>query len=467
MRCAVFVLLAGGILLAQAPQLRIHEATSEGLRGVLTSPIPFSAVGVLAPGENVRVRGSADGQHWSDWTEADPHEPLVSTEPGSRYLEYETGGAGGPVRFVFIDPGQTPRASLEKLPRGRAISAPTIVSREAWGCPDGENARVPPTYTKVTHLIVHHTGDSWPNDDYPAWIRAIWAFHVFGNKWDDIGYNYLIDPNGVIYEGRAGGDGVLGAHFSCQNGGTMGVSLLGTFSNVAPAEAAVDSLEVLLAWRAAALGLDPLGLSWHRGMGLNLPVIASHRDGNSSPTSCTITECPGDQLYALLPAIRQSAADRIGRLYFDNLEQGGTGWTATGLWHLTKRRSNSPANAFWYGRDETGTYDTNGSPNEGTLESPPVTLAQDAVLTFRSWYETEDTGPAYDRKWVEINVDGRGWQPLGQISNEWKTWTVVSYPLTVRGTARVRFRFETIDGAFNGFEGWYVDDVAILASPTP
>src|SRR5437016_1926200 len=76
--------------------------------------------------------------------------------------------------------------------------------------------------------------------DWAAVVRSIWVLHVQGNGWNDIGYNYLIDPNGVLYEGRGGGDGVMGAHFSCVNSGTMGVALLGTFS-VVPAPAAALS----------------------------------------------------------------------------------------------------------------------------------------------------------------------------------------------------------------------------------
>lgn len=187
---------------------------------------------------------------------------------------------------------------------------PSVVTRTEWGCPDGQdNSHGISAYTTVTHLIVHHTAT--PNDatDWAAEVRGIWELHIFTNGWSDIGYNYLIDPNGVIYEGRAGGDNVQGAHFSCANANTMGVALLGTFIEAAPTEQALASLKYLLAWKCNQRDIYPLGTTFHGGTGLELRNISGHRDGNSAlPNSgaCSKgTECPGDMLYSMLPAIRE------------------------------------------------------------------------------------------------------------------------------------------------------------------
>jgi len=115
----------------------------------------------------------------------------------------------------------------------------------------------------------------------------------------------LIDPDGVIYEGRAGGDNVLGAHFSSVNAGTMGVSMIGTFTDVTPAEKALTSLRRILAWKASQRAIDPLGQSRHTASGLELNNISGHRDGPSP------TECPGDALYSLHK--RDGRADRHHR----------------------------------------------------------------------------------------------------------------------------------------------------------
>jgi hypothetical protein len=194
-----------------------------------------------------------------------------------------------------------------------AVAKPPVITRTAWGCPDGQGSRWTPQYTTVTHLIVHHSATANSSPDWGAVVLSIWNYHTFTQGWGDIGYNYLIDPNGVIYEGRGGGDNVIGAHFSCQNGGTMGLCLLGTFTAGSPTPAALNSLKQLLAWKAEQRGIDPLGSAYHSGTRLTIPTISGHRNGNPSypDRACTTTSCPGDNLYAQLPAIRADVNNLI------------------------------------------------------------------------------------------------------------------------------------------------------------
>jgi hypothetical protein len=178
---------------------------------------------------------------------------------------------------------------------------PPVVTRTEWECPDGQiTTHGNLSFTTVTHLIVHHTamGVEEPSSDWPALVRSIWNFHVSERGWADISYNYLIDPNGVIYEGRSGGDNVMGAHFSGVNAGTMAVALLGDFTAEAPTTDALDSLKEILAWKCDQCGLDPEGRSLHEASQLILNTISGHRDGPKA------TECPGEALYLLLPVIR-------------------------------------------------------------------------------------------------------------------------------------------------------------------
>ena len=212
---------------------------------------------------------------------------------------------------VGFDPGFTlvpPRHAGKAGP----VTKPEVVSRSDWGCPDG--SRSPgwaPEFTVVTHLIVHHSAGANAAGNWAQVVRDIWVFHASsvasgGRGWGDIGYNYLIDPKGTIYEGRAGGDNVIGAHFSCVNGGTMGVCLLGTFNSVEPTRAALESLGKILAWKAAQRQLDPVGVTYHPGSKLPLPNISGHRHANDSTVACSKTECPGDKLFAMLPTIREN-----------------------------------------------------------------------------------------------------------------------------------------------------------------
>jgi uncharacterized protein (TIGR03437 family) len=310
----------------------------------LDAPVPFLALSAFWSKDSaddakltVSVRGSINGNDWRDWQlsslDGDPRAQsgLFFLPADTRFIQYRLELGRDPrnaspiiseMRFRFISPGITSRRLRERmqsLPRfegqrtGHRLNAggglfprPAVISRTDWGCPDGQQQhRGAPSYTTVTHLIVHHTATGNDATDWPAIVRSIWNFHVFTNGWSDLGYNYLIDPSGQIYEGRAGGDNVLGAHFSCANSGTMGISMLGNFTSVTPASQAQTSLKYLLAWKSDQRGLDPLGANYHNGTKLNLKQISGHRDSDGAPPpACPGTECPGNSFYPLLPAIR-------------------------------------------------------------------------------------------------------------------------------------------------------------------
>jgi hypothetical protein len=159
--------------------------------------------------------------------------------------------------------------------------------------------------------VVHHTAGANSVPDWDAEVRSIWHLHTNINGWGDIGYNYLIDPNGVVYEGRAGGDGAIGAHFSCRNTNTVGIALLGTYSTATPTPAALESLESLLAELSVRNAIAPQAMILHVPTALLVPTIIGHRDGNPSTLTCSKTVCPGDVLHALLPSIRSAVAARV------------------------------------------------------------------------------------------------------------------------------------------------------------
>ncbi|MBI1764252.1 MAG: N-acetylmuramoyl-L-alanine amidase [Acidobacteria bacterium] len=298
----------------------------------LEQAAPFLAVGFVWPqaaGQTrLKLRSSADGVTWSEWLKL-AHDADATNENGeqasslallpaqTRFIQCHSESDKAPIRslrVLFISPGATPRGMREQIQSkiqtnvmsqqpSTKYPKPPVVTRTEWGCPDGQiTTHGTLSYTTVTHLIVHHTatGNTVANSDWPAVMRSIWNFHIFSNGWADIGYNYLVDPNGVIYEGRAGGDNVLGAHFSGVNAGTLGVSMIGTFTDVTPSEQALNSLRRLLAWKADQRGIDPTSKSRHAASGLELNNISGHRDGPGS------TECPGDALYPLLPSLRES-----------------------------------------------------------------------------------------------------------------------------------------------------------------
>jgi len=270
-------------------------------RNVATAATPFDAAALTWSGAaNVRIRTSGE---WItpaiDGDITEHHATAITHFKPATRLEYEFDAPVGDVTVTLFP------QELSAAPRAGS----GFLTRLDWGCPEGESAPMwPPAYTIVTHAVVHHTAGANNLVDWAAEVRNIWYFHTFSNGWGDIGYNFLIDPNGVVYEGRAGGVGAIGAHFSCRNTNTVGVALLGTFTDVAPTPAAMASLEKLLADLCRLNAINPTTVLFHPPSQLQLPTILGHRDGNPSALTCTRTECPGEVLYAMLPMIRTDVA---------------------------------------------------------------------------------------------------------------------------------------------------------------
>jgi hypothetical protein len=286
---------------------------------VVKSESPFEAAALswsAASEVVVRARVSADAREWSEWIPLTVDDDISDPTSGryltaiahfgaeQRYVEYAFSGVVDRVTVTMFPTAAPPRPGFRR-PDSFPFGSLNIRSREDWGCPDGESAPLwMPAHTTVTHAVVHHTAGSNTLVNWDAELRNIWYLHTYTNGWGDIGYNYLIDPNGVIYEGRAGGEGTIGAHFSCRNSNTVGVALLGTFTNTPPTDAALASLKRLLTELCRRNGIEPMATAHHPSSGLDLPTILGHRDGNVPGATCTITECPGAVLYSMLPAIR-------------------------------------------------------------------------------------------------------------------------------------------------------------------
>ncbi len=198
----------------------------------------------------------------------------------------------------FYNPGHTPeRTETAEL---RALEdcncpQPDFQDRNDW-CPAGNCPEITnPVFTDVTHLIVHHSAGVNSSSDWAAVVRGIWDYHVNSNGWDDVGYNWLVDPNGELYEGR--GDDVRGAHFCGNNTNTQGVCMIGTYIDEVPTAEAMTTLKEYLAWKSASNNIDPTVASLHVPSAVDIPNVAGHRDGCS-------TTCPGDALYANMGQLR-------------------------------------------------------------------------------------------------------------------------------------------------------------------
>ncbi|WP_437034599.1 peptidoglycan recognition protein family protein [Streptomyces sp. enrichment culture] len=196
---------------------------------------------------------------------------------------------------------------------------PAIVTRRGWGA--DENLREKGfVYTgKVKAAFVHHTatGNNYTCAQAPSVIRGIYRYHVESMGWRDIGYNFLVDKCGRIYEGRAGGvaKSVLGAHTLGFNGNTTGVAVIGSHGSKKPSSSAVKGIARLAAWKLGLHGVNPRaktylksggGNLYRKGKKVRLDVISGHRDGFN-------TSCPGGKLYGKLGSARSKAARYQGR----------------------------------------------------------------------------------------------------------------------------------------------------------
>ena len=228
------------------------------------------------------------------------------------------------------------KASAVTIRESCSCPAPDLVLRKDWGCPQEEDCPVWVPHqmdsvnhliSPVTHLIIHHAA-GFGVPPYPMQVKSIWNLHVNVNRWDDIGYNWIIDPDGNIYKGRAwnqGSDEVRGAHTCACNSNKMGICLLGNFTDSIPTEEALESLIKLTGWKACELNIEigtapvtntkrynepQCSPSCSYSCFIRLPCVdqslesvSGHRDAcRDAGSACTA--CPGNQFYPMLEWLR-------------------------------------------------------------------------------------------------------------------------------------------------------------------
>jgi hypothetical protein len=308
---------------------------------VLRAPSRFDLLGVRAPRAvhgrlELRVRRS--GGPWSPWVALAVHgDHAPDTGTGDRASDpLWTGGCDELQLRAVSRPHRTLRMHFVAVPhvgrRGLDAQAaaakqtapqpgtpPPIIPRAAWGAASVP-PRAAPQYGVVQMAFVHHTvtANNYTPDQSASMVLAIAKYHRDTNGWNDIGYNFLVDRYGQVFEGRAGGvdQAVIGAQAQGYNDQSTGVAVLGTFSDEPIPEPAMAAVAQLLGWKLSLHGVPcEGGLTVISGggslnrYGAGTPValqrISGHRDGDA-------TECPGTTLYAQLPTLRQRAATLAG-----------------------------------------------------------------------------------------------------------------------------------------------------------
>ncbi len=383
-----------GKVASKLPQgLRLHMITSGG-----TSTGPGTGTG----SDIEAAAFVADGTAGTDGTEtptvsesptADPTDVTPTPEPATPD-PVATEPSPTDSEPASESPSESPSASESTAPSESATTSPPstapqppVTARSGWGA-DESLSPEEPTYIagKIKAVVVHHTATT---NDYtcaqaPSIINAIYTYDVKTLGWKDIGYNFLVDKCGTIYEGRKGGVGlpVVGAHAYGFNSLTTGISVLGTYMDAAPSTEAMTSVARLSAWKLGQYGVEPdskvtlttavsgqnlAGKSWGPGEQMTLPAIHGHRDGYN-------TLCPGDAFYAALGTVRTLAAGPVTDLTVD--EATGTGVVSSTSY------TNGPLTVTWSTTTPTALVSSYGILVDGKTVATAAAKATSARLTL-------------------------------------------------------------------------------------
>ena len=287
----------------------------------------------------VSVRSLRDGV-WSDWQQV-PYDPDHDPDPGAEGDEVRdgtdavvvgdvddvqvkavssTGQTPEGLALAIVDPGadvaptrEEPAIDTGKLASSARLAGspatvtpkPKIFSRKQWGA--DERLRDPGSlhYGEVHAGFVHHTvnANGYSRDEVPSILRGIYAYHTQSRGWSDVGYNYLVDRFGRIWEGRFGGVArpVVGAHTLGFNDDAFAMSAIGNFETVRPSQVMLNAYAKLFAWKLSLHGIKATDAKQFVSS-RNFRAINGHRDAGA-------TACPGRYLYEKIPWIRNAAAD--------------------------------------------------------------------------------------------------------------------------------------------------------------
>jgi hypothetical protein len=325
--------------IASASSSHPHETPPRWISPPIQAPHRFDLVGVAREMRPVEIRVRDDGGRWSDWVEQEDGTPIyvggadlaqvrASFRPRGRLHFVNVSGTSGSFADRLVNSARhainTAFISVASTPLAQALAPkPLIVGRAGWGADlagGGCPPRGPPEYGSVQAAVIHHTvnANDYTQAEAPSIVLGICRFHVYGNGWNDIGYNALVDRFGTLYEGRAGGlkRAVVGAQAQGFNSQTTSIASIGDHSTEAPTPQAQRSIIQFLAWKMAvdhvtpAIGtvqLTSAGGSesrYPKGAVITVPRILGH-------TALGLTACPGGALIPLVPQIQAAVQKRI------------------------------------------------------------------------------------------------------------------------------------------------------------
>lgn len=242
---------------------------------------------------------------------ATPSDQGSAPVPAIQSPEPQTGNPGG---GMAVNPA--PGTILSAVTRANGLPV-DVITRSEWGA-DPAYLDWSRNYVAADHVIVHHTAgtNNYTASQSASIVRGTYYYHAVTLGWGDIGYNFLVDKYGQVFEGRDGsttapaGKMVVGGHAYGANTGSMGISVMGTFTTVSPTIAQLDRVARMAGWFLVRSGVTNASAStsftirstekYQAGQVISLPVISGHRDVG-------YTTCPGDIGYSTLGAIRSTA----------------------------------------------------------------------------------------------------------------------------------------------------------------
>lgn len=339
-----------------------------------------------------RVR---EADSWSDWLTVEPDDagnegqeragtdPFITGSADAIQVALQTDDANLPgdlqLTVIYTDTTTTDVTSsslsttMSSTTTTAGVTQPQIITRAEWGV-SNETPNWTKRYYTLQAAVIHHTAgtNNYTAAQSAGIVKGIFNYHTQSRGWGDIGYNFLVDKYGQIFEGRAGSidspasEMVEAGHAYGYNKGTLGISALGDYTTATPTAAIYDAYVAVIDWRFDLAGLNASDTSELYAGGYSnstfdsgsaLPRVFAHRDVGS-------TACPGNAIYGQISSLISRVGDASTSPYFSDVSARTTAFVTEINWMYTSRVS-------------TGWYD-----NNSRVYLPWAATQRDAVAAF-------------------------------------------------------------------------------------
>ncbi|WP_219109201.1 N-acetylmuramoyl-L-alanine amidase [Actinomyces sp. 594] len=307
--------LPAGLQLALIPG---RPAGEEVLDPAELSAADAEPTAVATPEDPEEEPAGGLGAPTADATAQPTGAPATDAEESDPESSDSATGGSGAAGGTSLGPDL--QAALETATTAGGLPV-AVTTRSEWGA-NSAYMSWSPTYAAAKHVIVHHTAgtNNYTASQSASIVNGIYYYHAVTLGWGDIGYNFLVDKYGQVFEGRYGSTGaaagkmVVGAHAYGANTGTMGISMMGTYTSVSPGATQLTNVGKMAGWFLKRAGVTNAAGSasftfkstekYSAGQTISLPVISGHRDVG-------YTTCPGDVGYSKLGQIRSTAQNQV------------------------------------------------------------------------------------------------------------------------------------------------------------